>query len=143
MKQDLAKAQVPISASTQPPAQAKRGLLYVCTAVFFFATSPIFVRWSQPFTSVEIAFWRLTIATALVATMGLLTHQPIWLKRQELPRFLFYGLVTALHFVFYIASLSFTTIAHSLAIVYTSPIFVTLFSVVILREPLAIRQYLG
>ncbi len=143
MKQDLAETQTPATSSTSPGTQSKHGLLYVCIAVSFFATSPIFVRWSQPFTPVEIAFWRLAVATVLVATMGLLTRQSIWLKRQDLPRFLFYGLVTALHFLFYIASLSFTTIAHALSIVYTSPIFVTLFSIFILREPLAIRKYLG
>src|SRR6266571_6572886 len=93
------------SAASSPAAtrvkQSWRGLLYVCVAVFFFSTSPIFVRWSSPFNSVEVAFWRLAIATALVAIMGLLTHQRLLLKRRELPRFLFYGLVTALHFIFY------------------------------------------
>src|SRR5260221_6204238 len=79
----------------------------------------------------------------LVALFGLITRQPLLLRRQQLPRFMFYGLVTALHFIFYISSLSFTTIAHSLAITYTSPIFVTLFSVFFLREPMAIRKYIG
>src|SRR5205085_1372714 len=102
---------------------SKFGLLYVCIAVFFFSTSPIFIRWSSPFNSVEVAFWRLAIATALVASMGLLTHQRLLLKRRELPRFLFYGLVTALHFIFYIASLSYTTIAHSLALAYTTNVY--------------------
>src|ERR1700730_8435431 len=102
--------------------QFRRGLLYVCCAVFFFSTSPIFIRWSQPFTSFEIAFWRLAIAALLVAIMGRITRQPLLLKRQEVPRFLLYGLVTALPFIFYIAALSFTTIAHALAIIYTSPI---------------------
>jgi len=132
-----------VTASETPVKQSKFGLLYVCVAVFFFSTSPIFVRWSSPFNSVEVAFWRLAIATALVAIMGLLTHQRLLLKRRELPRFLFYGLVTALHFIFYIGSLSFTTIAHSLALAYTSPIFVTLFSAFILHEPLPARKYLG
>lgn len=121
----------------------RRGLLYVCCAVFFFSTSPIFIRWSQPFTSFEIAFWRLAIATLLVAIMGLITRQPLLLKRQQIPRFLLYGLVTALHFIFYIAALSFTTIAHTLAIVYLSPIFVTLFSGTMLHEPLPRRKYIG
>jgi len=129
--------------SVTPVRQSKIGLLYVCLAVFFFSTSPIFVRWSSPFTSIEIAFWRLAIATALVATMGILTRQRLLLKRQEVPRFLFYGLVTALHFLTYISSLSFTTIAHALALAYTSPIFVTLFSAIFLREPLPRRKYLG
>lgn len=109
----------------------------------FFSTGAVLVLWSQPFTPIEIAFWRLAIATVLVAAMGLLTHQPLRLHRQQLPRFLLYGLVTALHFVFYIASLSFTTIAHSLAITYTSPIFVTLFSALVLHEVLTIRRYVG
>jgi len=131
------------SSSTRTVKQSKIGLLYVCIAVFFFSTSPIFVRWSKPFTSVEIAFWRLAIATLLVAMMGLITRQRLLLKRREVPRFAFYGLVTALHFIFYIASLSFTTIAHALALVYTSPIWVTLFSSFVLREPLPPRKYAG
>ena len=131
----------------QTPAQGRgqfwRGIVYVCCAVFFFSTSPIFVRWSAPFTAVEIAFWRLAIAALLVAVMGIITRQPLLLKRREVPRFLLYGLVTALHFFFYIAALSFTTIAHTLAIVYTSPIFVTLFSAIFLHEPLPPRKYIG
>jgi len=137
------------SSGTVPPApaapvkQSRTGLLYVCVAVFFFSTSAVFVRWSAPFNSVEIAFWRLAMATLLVAIMGLITRQPLLLKRQQIPRFLFYGLVTALHFIFYIASLSYTTIAHTLAITYTSPIFVTIFSAVFLHEPLPLRKYMG
>ena len=128
---------------TQTVKQSKIGLLYVSIAVFFFSTSPIFVIWSKPFTPIEIAFWRLAIATLLVATMGLITRQRLLLKQHEIPRFAFYGLVTALHFIFYIASLSFTTIAHSLALAYTSPIWVTLFSVFLLRESRPLRKYIG
>jgi drug/metabolite transporter (DMT)-like permease len=136
-------ASKPASSSAPDATPSRRGLLYVCIAVFFFSTSAILVRWSKPFNAVEIAFWRLAIAALLVALMGILTHQHLFLKRNELPRFAFYGLVTALHFIFYIASLNFTTIAHALAIIYTSPIFVTLFSAFVLHEPLPLRKYLG
>src|SRR6185312_2669496 len=135
--------QAPATASSSTPPQSRRGYLYACVAVAFFSTSPIFIRWSQPFTSIEIAFWRLLVAALLVILMGILTRQHLLLKRNELLRFFFYGLITALHFVFYIASLSFTTIAHSLAITYTSPIFVTIFSTLVLKEPLARRKYWG
>ncbi len=130
-------------ATSTPVMQSKSGFIYVCIGTFFFSTSAIFVRWSQPFNSIEIAFWRLAAATLLVELLGIITRQRLVLQRQQVPRFLFYGLVTALHFVFYIASLSFTTIAHTLAITYTSPIFVTLFSALVLREPLPSRKYLG
>ena len=133
----------PASSSAPTSTPSRRGLLYVCIAVFFFSTSAILVRWSKPFNAVEIAFWRLTIAALLVALMGMLTHQHLFLKRNELPRFAFYGLITALHFIFYIASVNFTTIAHALAIIYTSPIFVTLFSAFVLHEPLPLRKYTG
>jgi drug/metabolite transporter (DMT)-like permease len=136
-------ASKPASSSAPDAIQSRRGLLYVCIAVFFFSTSAILVRWSKPFNAVEIAFWRLAIAAFLVALMGILTHQHLFLKRNELPRFAFYGLVTALHFIFYIASLNFTTIAHALAIIYTSPVFVTLFSAFVLHEPLPLRKHLG
>jgi drug/metabolite transporter (DMT)-like permease len=140
----MAHTEQPVDAiAAKPVRQSKTGLLYVCLAVFFFSTSPIFVRWSSPFTSIEIAFWRLAIAALLVGTMGILTRQRLLLKRQEVPRFLFYGLVTALHFLTYISSLSFTTIAHALALVYTSPIFATLFSAIFLHESLPRRKYLG
>lgn len=126
-----------------PVYQSGYGLLYACAAVLFFSTSAVFVRWAAPFSSVEIAFWRLAIAATLVAALGVGTHTWLLLKRHEVPRFLFYGLITALHFIFYIAALSFTTVAHSLALVYTSPIFVTLFSALFLHEPLPRRKYLG
>ena len=119
------------------------GMLYVCVAVAFFSTSAVFVRWATPFSSFEIAFWRLLIAALLVGALGLLTRTRLRIARQELPRFLFYGLITALHFIFYIAALSFTTIAHGLALIYTSPIFVTIFSALFLKEALPRRKYLG
>jgi drug/metabolite transporter (DMT)-like permease len=133
----------PLLPTTPVPSSSRTALLYVCVAVLLFGTSPIFIRWSAPFSSVEIAFWRLTIATLLVALLGLLTKQSLLLSRRDLPRFLLYGLVTALHFFFYIAALSFTTVAHALSIVYTSPIFVALFSALFLHEMLPVRKYAG
>ncbi|GCE11643.1 DMT family transporter [Tengunoibacter tsumagoiensis] len=145
MKPDLAGRSDQLSADdgASKGSSSRIGLLYVVVAVLFFSTSPIFVRWAQPFNPVEIAFWRLTIAALLVCCLGLLTHQRLLLRRQEFPRFLFYGLITALHFLFYIAALSYTTIAHALALTYTSPIFVTLFATFFLKEPLPLRKWLG
>ncbi|MBE3565589.1 MAG: DMT family transporter [Thermogemmatispora sp.] len=137
------EAEATVSTGLGTERRSWQGLFYACLAVFFFSTSPVFIRLATPFTSVEIAFWRLAIAALLVLLLGLVTHQSLLLSPRDLPRFLLYGLVTALHFIFYIASLSFTTIAHSLAIVYTSPIFVTLFSALVLREALPMRKYIG
>lgn len=126
-----------------------RGLAYAVLAVAFFSTSPVLVRLAAPLSPVEIAFGRLAIAAATVGLLALWQRDPgklptLWRSR-SLPvlKFAGYGLVAALHFLLYIASLSYTTIAHSLAIVYTAPVFVTLFASLFLGEPLRPRQWLG
>lgn len=119
------------------------GLAYVSVAVFFFATSPVLIRWAAPFSAAETTFGRMAVAALTVLGYALLRREPIRIPRAAWPRFALYGLVTALHFLLYIASLSFTTIAHSLALVYTAPIFVTILAAVFLREPIAPRQYPG
>lgn len=122
---------------------AKVGLLYVVIAVFFFSTSPIFIRWADTVSSYELTFWRLTTAALTVGVMMLIKGERWRVPRAEGRKFILFGLITALHFLFYIASLSFTTIAHSLAIVYTAPVFVTLFSAVFLHESIARRKWGG
>ena len=122
---------------------AKVGLLYVVIAVFFFSTSPIFIRWADTVSSYELTFWRLTTAALTVGVMMLIKGERWRVPRAEGRKFILFGLITALHFLFYIASLSFTTIAHSLAIVYTAPAFVTLFSAVFLHESIARRKWGG
>ena len=122
---------------------ARIGLLYVVIAVFFFSTSPIFIRWADTISSYEITFWRLTTAALTVGAMMLLRQERWHVPREDWGKFLLFGLITALHFLFYIASLAFTTIAHSLAIVYTAPVFVTLFSALFLKEHIPFRKWGG
>jgi len=119
------------------------GLLYVTLAVAFFSTSPIFVRWAAPLSPYEITVGRLATGALLVMIFARLSGQPLRPNWNDWSRFLGFGLVTALHFLFYIASLSFTTIAHSLALVYTAPIFVTIASAWFLHEPIPPRKWLG
>lgn len=121
----------------------RRGLWYVALAVFFFSTSPIFTRWAAPLSPYVITCGRLGTGALFVYLLATLQGQrPRW-QQDDLGRFVLFGLITALHFLCYIASLNFTTIAHSLALTYTSPIFVTLFTRLFLKEPIARRKYVG
>jgi drug/metabolite transporter (DMT)-like permease len=122
---------------------ARVGLLYVTIGTALFSTSSVLVRWAAPLSPFEIGFWRLVVAAATVWTLARLRREAISLHREDLPRFAVFGLVAALHFVCYIASLSFTTVAHSLALVYTSPIFVTLFSAIFLVAVLGVAVLAG
>ncbi len=108
-----------------------------------FATSPVLIRLAFPVSSFEITFWRMALAAPTVLVLSLLLRQPIVFPKADLGRFALYGLVAALHFLLYIASLEFTTIAHSLSLVYTAPIFIAVLSAIFLHEPIPRRKYAG
>jgi drug/metabolite transporter (DMT)-like permease len=124
-------------------ARSRTGVGLVLVAVLAFSTSPVLVLWAAPLSPFEITVGRLACAAVLVWLLARLNRQPLLPRRADLPRFALFGLITAVHFISYIASLNYTTIAHSLAIVYAAPIFVTLFSVWFLREHIARRKWLG
>lgn len=123
--------------------ESRRGLIYVVIAVFFFSTSPVFIRWADSLSSYEIAFWRLFVAAVGLALLMRARGERWHIPRHNWRLFALFGVITALHFLFYIASLNYTTIAHSLAIVYTAPIFVTIFSAIFLGESIARHKWLG
>jgi drug/metabolite transporter (DMT)-like permease len=132
------------SQKISPAAAAERqGIAFAMLAVLFFSTSPVLTRWAaESLSAYEIAAGRMLSAGVMV--LGLAT-----LRRDRFPaqrdwaKFLLFGLIAALHFGFYIASLEYTTIAHSLAIVYTAPIFVALFSWLFLGEGINRRKWAG
>jgi drug/metabolite transporter (DMT)-like permease len=132
--------------SSQPAPHSSsenRGLALVALAVLFFSTSPVFTRWAaDTLSAIEITTGRMLSAGLLVLGVALARREALPPLR-DWPRFAAFGLVTALHFGCYIASLYYTTIAHSLAITYTAPIFVALFSSWFLGEHLDRRKWFG
>lgn len=125
------------------PAEERQGLYLVGIAVLLFSTSPVLARWAAAtITAHEITAGRMLIAGVVVMAVAILRRDPLPVRR-DWGRFALFGLVAAAHFGFYVASLDYTTIAHSLALVYTAPIFVAIFSWVFLREGLDRRKWLG
>lgn len=119
------------------------GLMYVSLAVLTFSTSPVFIRWADPLSPFVVTGGRMLIGAATVLGIGLACGHRPQVPRADLGRFAVWGLVTALHFGLYNASLGFTTVAHSLALVYTSPIWVSLFNALLNREPLPGNKWVG
>lgn len=113
-------------------------------AVSMFSTSAVLVRWAAPLNPLSITAARMFLGSLAVVAISLALRKN-WRPppRADWPRYLLYGLAAAAHFGFYIASLSFTSIAHSLSITYTAPIWVTVFSRFILGEPFPRRKWPG
>lgn len=122
---------------------ARLGYGQALAAVALFSTSPLLIRWAEGVSAVEITFWRLALATLTVLGLSALSRRLVDLRSLPHRRFAVYGIVIALHFFLYIASLSFTSVAHSLALVYTAPLFIALLSWRALGERLLPRQWLG
>jgi len=129
--------------SSEAAAGRSSGVLLAIGAVAVFSLSPVFTILAAPLNAFEITAGRLAVGAVAVWFMAWLSHQPLFPRRADMVRFAGFGLITAVHFLGYIGSLAYTTIAHSLAIVYTAPIFVTLFSALFLHEPIAQRKWLG
>jgi drug/metabolite transporter (DMT)-like permease len=123
--------------------QSWRGLGYAALGVCFFSTSPVLTRYAAPYSAFEITTGRMAIASLCVLLLARLSGVRLGYRFSEVPRLAAYGLITALHFFLYIWSLEFTTIAHSLALVYTAPLFVTLFAWLLLGESIDRRKLLG
>lgn len=121
----------------------QRGLVYAGLAVLFFSTSPVLIRWADPLSPYEKTAGRLAVAAlAVLLLVGFRRERPA-IRRSDWPLLAGFGLITTLHFVLYIGSLNYTTIAHSLALVYTAPIFVTVFSAWFLKESIPGRKWAG
>lgn len=128
---------------TDAQSQDRQGLYFVVVAVFFFSTSPVLIRWAaETLSDYEITFGRMLFAALMIMGLALIRRERLPARR-DWPLFALFGLIAALHFGLYIASLSYTSIAHSLSIVYTAPIFVAFFSWIFLDEGLSPRKWLG
>jgi drug/metabolite transporter (DMT)-like permease len=100
----------------------------------------IFVRFAQSYSpSLVIAAYRLSIAALVLAPVALLRHRDdlARLSRRDLTLALFSGMFLAFHFGAWISSLEFTTVASSVVLVSTTPLWVGLLAPITIREPLS------
>jgi drug/metabolite transporter (DMT)-like permease len=100
----------------------------------------IFIRLAEA-PALSISAWRLLLAAAPLAIFALLRrrHELRRLTRGGLALLTLSGVALALHFATWIASLGMTTVASSVTLVSTQPLWVGLLSVVVLREPISRR----
>jgi drug/metabolite transporter (DMT)-like permease len=121
-----------------PPIPPFVAILFGILAV---STASIFIRFAQKeAASLAIAAWRLTIASIILVPVAASTHKRelTSLSRDELLLALLSGVFLALHFATWITSLQYTTVASSVVLVSTIPLWVALLSPITIKEP--IRQ---
>lgn len=114
-------------------------LIVISFGILAVSTASIFVRYAQESVpSLVIAAWRLAIATLVLAPIAYTRH------RRELAQLqgkawllaLGAGIFLALHFATWITSLEYTTVASSVVLVTTTPLWVALLAPVTIKEPI-------
>jgi drug/metabolite transporter (DMT)-like permease len=113
-------------------------LVALSFGILAVSTASIFIRLAQQDApSLVIAASRLTLATLVLAPVVLATRRAelAALQRREWGLALLSGFFLALHFATWISSLEYTTVASSVVLVSTVPLWVALLSPVALKEP--------
>ena len=116
-----------------PPAIAIGfGILAVSTASLFIRNAQVHAP------SLVIAAWRLILATLILAPIAFTRHRSELrrLRLGDLALAALSGFFLALHFAAWISSLEYTTVASSVVLVTTTPLWVALLSPLVLKEPL-------
>lgn len=122
--------------TSRPPVSPLIAIVFGILAV---STASIFIRYAQAEApSLVIAACRLSIATLLLAPFALGTRRQELrsLTGKEIALALLSGFFLALHFATWISSLEFTSVASSVVLVSTTPLFVALVSPLFLKERL-------
>lgn len=111
----------------------------IVIAILAVSTSSIFIRLAQrEAPSLVIAALRLTFASLALAPVAIIRHRDELRKltRTKFLLALLSGIFLAIHFATWISSLEYTSIASSVVLVSTGPLWVALLSPVFLKEPL-------
>lgn len=115
-------------------------LLGIAFGILAVSSAAILIRFAQAEApSLVIAAYRLVIAGFILAPIAFVRHrQEITnLSRREMTLALFSGVFLALHFVTWISSLEYTSVASSVVLVSTIPLWVALFSPFTIKEKIS------
>lgn len=112
-------------------------LLVLFFGILIVSTASIFIRYAQKeASSIVIAAYRLALAALILLPIALqryrdeLTH----LTRKQILLVILSGIFLAIHFATWISSLEYTTVASSVVLVTTTPLWVALLSPLFLHE---------
>jgi drug/metabolite transporter (DMT)-like permease len=114
-------------------------MLGLALGIVVASTAAIAIRYAQAYASpLVIAAWRLVLASLVLAPIVLKRESRTLanLSRTQLGLGIASGCFLALHFAAWIASLQYTSVATSVVLVATVPLFVALLAPLALHEPL-------
>ncbi len=127
-----------------PATGASRGILLVMTAVVFFSIGDLLAKYLTRFYPIGLIVWARFTFHLLFIVVALGPKQRMDLIRTKHPVIqCLRGLLLLMGSVFFVSALKFMPLAESTAIAYLAPIFVTLMSVIVLKEKIDTGRWIA
>src|SRR5512137_3206674 len=119
-----------------------RSYLFLPIGMIAISTASIFIKLCDA-PVLTIASYRMILASLML--MPFACYKKPWRgwERKEIKWFLLSGLFLSLHFAFWIASLKYTSVASSVVLVTTHPIFVGIGGWIFLKERMGLNLVFG
>lgn len=123
----------------RPPLRAWLALIIGLTAI---STSVLFIRWAAEAPGETVAVWRTVFGAVLLAPVAIskARREIRTLSGREWVLIVVSGVFLGLHFVTWINSLYYTSVASASALVALSPLFLAILGYLFLKERLAPRE---
>ncbi len=105
--------------------------------IISISLAAIFIRMCGEMPSITIATYRLTIASLILIFIAFFKKVKLAaISRRDLALMVLGGFFLAFHLISWITSLKYTSVANSVALVTTNPVFVGIFSVFVFKRKL-------
>jgi drug/metabolite transporter (DMT)-like permease len=117
-------------------------IIFFVIGIIAISTASIFIKLCDA-PALIISTYRMVLASLIL--MPWAAHQKVWKswEKKDLAWLVFSGIFLSLHFASWIASLKYTSVASSVVLVTTHPIFVGIGSWLFLKERLGFNLMLG
>lgn len=126
--------------------QSIKPIFATAMGILFVSTASLFIRFAQnEASSIVIAAARLVIASLILIPIALIKfrHEYKDLSRPDFGKAILSGLFLALHFAVWISSLQYTSVASSVVLVTTTPLWVAILSPIVLKESIRKSVIIG
>lgn len=118
--------------------------LVLLIAVISVSFASIFIKLCPDVPSITISFYRMAISGIIISFFAIGNLKKILsMGKKLLILNIFSGMALGLHFILWITSLKYTSVASSVALVTLDPIFVGIFSYIFLKEKISINLIVG
>lgn len=119
--------------------EQNKGLIELVIASLLFGLMPVIVRYGRGIGDYNITFFRVMFCALSIMAFALIAKMRIAPLKHEIKKMIIFGVLHGFIILSYVIAVNLIPIASAVLLVYSSPIWIALFSRVILKEKISRR----